>query len=657
MYTFLDIQLSFVKVEFYEAIIYSMIKKIVFFIYFIINIYCIISCENDGAYDKKMNDADALLEEFPDSAYTIIKLIDPEKLKGEDKARYSVLKTASLVKQGLEINIDSSMNDAYVFYCENQTPSREAMLTHFIKAFSSDSAIERLEEYDNAIKYASGKDSLRYVALAYTNKALIYHDKYDYEDEIMNIQLAEKCICDSLDSDVVNHIYGAKGLYYLGVQKNDSALFLFEECLRLSKRNKDDKETLFALKNIAFSYQLMGNYEMATEIVNEIITKYEEDNFLNGIYPLVLTATHNGKFNEALQLLGNISDAWNLTDKLAWYSAKAEIESLRGDFKEAYEAMNSVVSLQNEQIQEILKFDVTRQERDHQEILKDEALVMVDMKTGQNQLLLAIIVLGLISFIVLICFIREKHKRKECELKEEKKLKELELDRSIKELTLTTDKLKAKNDLLVDNIISNEKLINSLRRNKIELEDKVNQYRNMISENNEEKIEMQQKVSALNKNIESLEKEISVVSEKLETSISLMKSNFQAMHEASAAFCNANNSSREKKCIAELDVIYHRYRDSKVLESLEREIDRLMEGIISIIRDNLSLSEDWIRLLIYDICGFNYISISVLMNISEKNASVRRSRLKEKCRSISNDNLEILKKYIPMLSDLNTKES
>ena len=79
------------------------------------------------------------------------------------------------------------------------------------------------------------------------------------------------------------------------------------------------------------------------------------------------------------------------------------------------------------------------------------------------------------------------------------------------------------------------------------------------------------------------------------------------------------------------------YRDKRYLKTLEMEIDAIYDGVLSMLRNDAGFNDSAIAVVIYDICGFKYRCVAKIMKISDKAASVRRTRIKQMILALPGD--------------------
>lgn len=91
------------------------------------------------------------------------------------------------------------------------------------------------------------------------------------------------------------------------------------------------------------------------------------------------------------------------------------------------------------------------------------------------------------------------------------------------------------------------------------------------------------------------------------------------------------------------------------------DIDHLTGHLLSRLRTDAEMKEQDLTLLSYDICGFNYRSIAVLMDITESNCSSMKTRCKRSLTVFLSDQVYRYVDFIPMLekmkqSDINIED-
>ncbi|MDE6771804.1 MAG: sigma-70 region 4 domain-containing protein [Muribaculaceae bacterium] len=84
-------------------------------------------------------------------------------------------------------------------------------------------------------------------------------------------------------------------------------------------------------------------------------------------------------------------------------------------------------------------------------------------------------------------------------------------------------------------------------------------------------------------------------------------------------------------------MIVQYYSNKPTLTAIEEDIDTCMDNLISRVRASARLNSDEIAFIIYDICGFDYKSIALLLNISANSSATRKSRIKLKLPDLASE--------------------
>lgn len=94
-------------------------KKLIFLSVLIL---FITGCKPDSGTSSLLSCAEALMDVMPDSALVLLKNIDGKKINGRElKARYSLLYSAALDKNAIDISSDSVIQFAKAYYAEKGT--------------------------------------------------------------------------------------------------------------------------------------------------------------------------------------------------------------------------------------------------------------------------------------------------------------------------------------------------------------------------------------------------------------------------------------------------------------------------------------------------------------------------------------------------------
>ncbi|MDE5916395.1 MAG: hypothetical protein K2G71_07475, partial [Duncaniella sp.] len=158
----------------------------------------IVSCSHNPAVDRRLNVAENLMEEHPDSALLILNEIDTEQIESEvNKARYALLKSMALDKNYIDTTTFDVIRPAIDYYIEDGSPN-EKLRTYYYQGriyqnrSENDSAMQSFMRGREFCKEAS--DTLTMANLLVAQAAIqysIYKLKFKY-DWIMETRVDER---------------------------------------------------------------------------------------------------------------------------------------------------------------------------------------------------------------------------------------------------------------------------------------------------------------------------------------------------------------------------------------------------------------------------------------------------------------------------------
>ena len=200
------------------------------------------SCQN-ADIDRKLDKADAMLDEHPDSALALLRTIDRSTIhKTESTARYSILLFAAAMKNGLSEDTDSILDPAVAYYGEKDNPSREKMLTHFFYAVylsNNNQPAAGIKEYDKAITVGEQIGDILYTGLAYTNKGIAYGEDGIADEEMNFTRTGLEKIRLTNDTSRIIHALSVYGLAAMHNAEYALADSIFNDALAVSVSSAD----------------------------------------------------------------------------------------------------------------------------------------------------------------------------------------------------------------------------------------------------------------------------------------------------------------------------------------------------------------------------------------------------------------------------------
>ena len=112
-------------------------------------------------------------------------------------------------------------------------------------------------------------------------------------------------------------------------------------------------------------------------------------------------------------------------------------------------------------------------------------------------------------------------------------------------------------------------------------------------------------------------------------------------------FNQANDVKGLKIAYNEMKLIVDRFKETKTIQELEELVNKYCDNVMEILRKDVpNLNEEDYRQLCYHYAGFSGKLISILLEKSQSNVYLRKSRLKEKIIQINPQNIDVILRYL-----------
>ncbi|MDE5880662.1 MAG: hypothetical protein K2H60_02935, partial [Muribaculaceae bacterium] len=587
----------------------------------------VIGCSHKK-YDETLNQADVVLDMFPDSALSILETIDPASINDkEEKARHALLLSLATLKADYTSDesvkrADSIFRPAFEYYKDKTNPSRETMLAHFTEAYLQDSAIISLKEYDKTIELAYALRDYNYETLSYLNKAVLYHLAFLSDDELKCITEAQKIIPYATIPYIKILTAEGAGDAYFSIADNEIAQEYYKEMLALAKEAGDSEFIYKAYKHLASIYSAQSKYKDSLTILLPLLA---DTTFVKTLQPeeivfyseTLLFSGHKEKARELIDLLRDTDEG------LCYYSALAQYYTYEGNYKKACEMNDSLMIYNNALITEKIRFSLLHQEKEYDKKLADLNRIAYHRKSIIILLCLLALSLGL-CILLLYHRLRLRNMEKAILIKEDEnrelvtQLNELEhaAGRLENELKANEEKIKSSEQKLATILKEKEALYSEKEAIKNDLRSKAQNIDQLTKILETEKVAYSDLEKRLNNDLTEYRQKIAAL--KKEKSENLL-----AMTRTEAKLLNNWLNTPVHKNERKIEVFIEKYRDKSLLQTIEKTINDSTGGIIDFLNLTLQLKSEWIEQVILDICGFNYVSTGTILNITPSNASAR----------------------------------
>ena len=264
----------------------------------------VLSCSDDTAVMEELNRAEAVMEEYPDSALALLDSLDRSRLTTrEARARHSLLYSQALDKNWIELTSDSVISPAVKYYKKHGSPDYRLKTQYYLGCIfrNAGDREEAMEHFVEAERYVDRATDWQAVGRLYSAKRTIYFDIYDFEKSYRDALLSAE--------------------YY--------------------SKSGDIPLMVKAMTNAAYCAYFLDNYKTADSLLNEVRDKYwdaasitnKSTYFSSSLYMAVKTDSSAVKriLNEYLQ---TITDP----EEMDW-SAVANIYRMSGNLDSALWAL------------------------------------------------------------------------------------------------------------------------------------------------------------------------------------------------------------------------------------------------------------------------------------------------------------------------------
>lgn len=379
--------------------------------------YGLWSC-SPSAERIRLEAADAIMEQNPDSAYAIVCSTDTSALRSaDDRALYALLYTQARTKLNY-VQTDDSLIATAVRYYERRGDSPELMRALFYRGdvtYNDGDMHTALLSTIRARAIAIDQGDHYWRAKCAEQLADIYSSAYNNGKAITYTE--EACREYLQAGKIRNNLFSScdLGTRIFNIGDTVRGVALLDSVLTVAREDKDSVLMGYSLKSLIVVNTTPSTYSKAQSYWEEMLR-------LSHIYPITPylyasraeMAIYKGDYNVADELLGYASGmSCNKKDSLTINLCRVFLNARLSDYKSAYDGARQIIVRQD------ADFDYIT-ERSLESGLSDYYKTLADRGETESRLLLWIEILTVIIFIIIvICsvvFFRYKLNKKDSEL-------------------------------------------------------------------------------------------------------------------------------------------------------------------------------------------------------------------------------------------------
>ena len=329
-------------------------------LYLLLSLLLLTGCNDPKHVTDALTRAEALMNEYPDSALNLLKGIEQTELQTrEHHARYALLYSQALDKNYIDKTNDSLINIAVDYY-KNRDDVRAKFLSYYYLGriyTNANNLTQATLAYMEAEQLVDELGDDYAAGLLYKQIGLVYKSYYDFPK---SLQAHQQAIEHFTKANKPIHKIQAKltlSTVYRNLNEKEKSYKVLQNALMESQNLNDQSLIKSCINNLIAVCIDLEKWEEATKWHQE----YQKNDSRN--YPTIafygyIARLHakNRNFEEAFMLL---DETWkktkNLQDSINLYYAESQVHQMNGSWEEAYRSIEKSVSLQNKIVRKSLQ--------------------------------------------------------------------------------------------------------------------------------------------------------------------------------------------------------------------------------------------------------------------------------------------------------------
>ena len=385
-------------------------------IFLLFILVALMSCNDPKPITDTLHRAESLMNESPDSAWTLLNTISPDEMgQNRNRALYALLYTQAQDKTYRDETNDSLISVAVDYYRDTDDVRRK-FLSYYYKGrvhFTTKDYLGATTCYMEAEQLADevGDDYL--VGLLYAELGRIYRLYYDYPKSLEAHQKAAECYERAGKIRHRNYMWLNQSDVCRNMELYNESERLLRMTLKSAKKENDSSLTKLCLASLMMQNVEQGQIFVAKEFYQEL-EPLVDDNYGSASYmgALVRMYMSEQNFFLAKQCLDKgWKRAETFTDSINLYLASSDVLFASGDERTAYQELMKGVTLQNQKTHQALQQPVLTAQRDY----LSEKLEFEAYKLRMEKRLRILYILLFALAIVMVVYVLSRKLKKEKE--------------------------------------------------------------------------------------------------------------------------------------------------------------------------------------------------------------------------------------------------
>ena len=580
-------------------------------IFLLLILAALISCNDPKPVTETLHRAEALMNEYPDSAWTLLNTISSDDMEQKrNRALYALLYTQAQDKTYRDETNDSLISVAVDYYRDTDDV-RHKFLSYYYKGrvhFNTKDYLNATTCYMEAEQLADevGDDYL--AGLLYAELGRIYNIYYDYPKSLEAYQKAAECYERAGKIRHRNYMWLNQGLVCRNLDRFDESERLLRMVLDSAQGKGDDTLIKSCMGNLVLLYIEEKRMQEAQELY-VALESVAGINYGSASFKGVLSQMYASKdgYVEALSLLERgWACAEERMDSVNLYISSSALLAKQGKNDLAYQELLKGVTLQNKEAKQILQQPVLTAQRDY----LSEKLEFEAYKLRMEKRLRILYILLFALAIVMVVYVLSR------KLKKEKEKARKTIDELNHEMLQRDKESRYKIASLLEELEDKDKSASaSILCLRSELQKQEEDYHRYIKEAEELQYSLEDKLS-----------------QKTVLMADLFKNWFASMSKLlSVLVQNGKEETKNKKLRKEVTIWQEKYYEgNKAYREVEKLVNRYNDDAMLHFRQEMKWTEETdYRRVCYFFAGFSIHLIAILMEETEDSIYQKRHRLRK----------------------------
>ena len=320
----------------------------------------ITGCRKQYPVAEKLLQAEAVMNEHPDSALNLLKGIEqPELQTREHHARYALLYSQALDKNYIDLTSDSLINIAVDYY-KDRDDVRAKFLSYYYQGriyTNANNLTQATLAYMEAEQLVDELGDDYAAGLLYNQMGTIYRDYYDFPKALESYRLSTEHYHKA--DKPLHKLYGmlSQSAIYKSMKKETDSFHILYNTLMEAKETNQTSVIKHCLGDLILLCLDMDKQEEALAFYNDFINHYSIERMNSSFYAGLSLLMAREKNVEKSQFY--INKAWERartqSDSIHLYYISSQVEQLSSSYQKAFSDLEQSITLQNRSVRESLQ--------------------------------------------------------------------------------------------------------------------------------------------------------------------------------------------------------------------------------------------------------------------------------------------------------------